>query len=134
MSGYSKTPLFKKIGIKEGFSFRTIDAFQSFIELCSPLPEDSIQQYTDNTKVDVMIWFCNSAKDLESLMPAYMTQFKKGGMLWVCWYKKASNKQKDVNEDIIRDTALALGLVDVKVCAVDDEWSGLKVVYRLENR
>jgi hypothetical protein len=134
MSGYSKTPLIKKIGIKEGCSLRTINAFHSFLSLISPIPDDCILQHSDDPKVDVLIWFCNSAKELESFMPAYMTQIEKHGMIWVCWYKKSSKKQKDVNEDLIRDTALELGMVDVKVCAVNDEWSGLKLVYRLENR
>ena len=84
--------------------------------------------------MDLIIWCCNLRDELEENLPLFMHDIHKNGIIWVCQYKKVSKKQKDVNEDVIRDTALALGLLDVKVCAVNEEWSGLKLVYRLENR
>lgn len=136
MSGYTKTPLIKKLGIKEGFRCRLIDNFSEFKSLLEPIPDKIIFLSTSRkgTQLDYLHYFTNSAHDFEKQLPKLMNHIAKNGMILVSWYKKSSKKQRDVNEDIIRDTALSLGLVDVKVCAIDEEWSGLKLVYRLENR
>ena len=136
MSGYSKTPLIKKLGIKEDFRCRLIDNFSEFKSLLKPIPDEVIflPNSRNGSQLDYLHYFTNSAHDLEKQLPKLKNHIAKDGMIWVSWYKKSSKKQKDVSEDIIRDTALSLGLVDVKVCAINEEWSGLKLVYRLENR
>lgn len=133
MSGYSKTPLFQKIGFKPNYTWAAVNAFKDLEKLLAPLPE-GVRKTEDLSDLDVLIWCCNDLSELETNLPNLMKSIHTSGMIWVLWYKKASRKQKDVNEDVIRNTALGLGLVDVKVCAVDKDWSGLKLVYRLENR
>ncbi|NNF36781.1 MAG: DUF3052 family protein [Saprospiraceae bacterium] len=133
MSGYSKTPLSKKIGFKPDYIWAAVNAFKDLEKLLAPLPE-GIRKSEDLTGLDLLLWCCNDLSELEKSLPILMKSINTSGMIWVLWYKKASRKQRDVNEDVIRNTALGLGLVDVKVCAVNKDWSGLKLVYRLENR
>ena len=83
--------------------------------------------------IDLIHFFTNSLKELEQKLPQLMKEIKKDGTIWVSWYKKSAKKPTELTETEIRDTALAIGLVDVKVCAVDEEWSGLKLVYRLKD-
>jgi hypothetical protein len=78
--------------------------------------------------------FVNKVSELEQSLVSLRDQLDNRGMIWVSWYKKSSGMSSEITEDTIRDTALALGLVDVKVCAVTEEWSGLKLVIRVENR
>ena len=133
MSGYSKTPLWKKIGFKEDHTWRFINGSAYLESLLQPLPEGTSRTEVEG-RVDIILWCCNDLDQLETQMRVYMKDIFPVGMMWVLWYKKSSKKQRDVNEDVIRDTALAVGLVDVKVCAVDQEWSALKLVYRLKDR
>ena len=73
-------------------------------------------------------------KEFEKMLPVLKSEIEKNGSIWISWYKKSTKKPTELNEDIIRGTALVIGLVDVKVCAVDNDWSGLKLVYRLKDR
>lgn len=134
MSGYSGTSLIKKLGIKEGFRVRTLNAPTHYWSLLGALPPKV--SILDETKemADFIHLFAKSTAELESQLPVLKDQIEKNGMIWVSWYKKSAKIPTDVTEDVIRDTALALGLVDVKVCAVDEQWSGLKLVWRKENR
>lgn len=134
MSGYSSTPLIKKLGIKEGFRVRTLNAPAHYRELLGALPPKAF--ILDETKemADFIHLFVKSAAELESQLPVLKDQIEKNGMIWVSWYKKSAKIPTDVTEDVIRDTALTLGLVDVKVCAIDEQWSGLKLVWRKEKR
>ena len=134
MSGYSGTPLIKKLGIKEGFRVRTLNAPAYYWSLLGALPPKV--SILDETKemADFIHLFVKSIAELESQLPILKDQIEKNGMIWVSWYKKSAKIPTDVTEDVIRDTALTLGLVDVKVCAVDEQWSGLKLVWRKENR
>ena len=83
---------------------------------------------------DFVQLFTNSLEELKSDLPFLKNQLKKDGIFWISWYKKASGKKTELTEDIIRNFALESGLVDVKVCSIDEDWSGLKLVYRLKDR
>ena len=133
-AGYSGTPLAKKLGIKEGSSVLTIDAPANYRDLVAPLPAGA--KITDRAlkDVDVIHFFTNSRDDLYRGLADYRKLIKPAGAIWVSWYKKASGLATEITEDSVRDAALPLGLVDVKVCAVDERWSGLKLVIRRENR
>ena len=132
-AGYSKRPLYQKLGIKEGFKVRIIDAPNNYFELLGEHPRIDLVE-DGNNQVDFIHLFSKSVEQFENQFIRLKDEVKKNGMVWVSWYKKASKIPTDLNEDVIRNTALNLGLVDVKVCAVDEKWSALKIVWRKENR
>lgn len=131
-AGYSGTPLVKKLGIKEGFKVRFINKPKNYMDLLEEIPPAVKQIKTG--KADFVHIFTKSRKDLASELKKNMRSIEQDGMIWVSWPKKASKIQTDITEDVIREVALPMGLVDIKVCAVDDIWSGLKLVIRKENR
>lgn len=133
MPGYSKTPLIKKLGIKEGFKIKFINTPEDYLELIGPLPANT-KIIRSTVPCDFIHFFTNQVKELQSSLPQLRKQIFPNGTIWVSWYKKSSGKQSEITEDIIRSTALALGMVDIKVCAIDEDWSGLKIVIRKENR
>lgn len=128
------TPLFQKIGIKQGMKFAAIDAPTWITEELKKqllLPEVNILSGPDYN----LIWiFDNTINGMESKLKNAKNRIVKNGIIWVSWYKKASKKHTELNEDLIRDTALALDLVDVKVASVDDDWSALKLVIPVTKR
>lgn len=136
-SGYSGTPLPKKLGIKTGHRVLFHDAPEGFDP--QPLPYDVTVETTEDGGAgpyDVIVAF---AKDRATLTEDYATLpalLSKSGSLWMCWPKKASKVMTEVTESAVREIALALpiGLVDVKIAAIDATWSGLKLVYRLDRR
>ncbi len=133
MPGYSGTPLPKKLGIRTGFCVRLKNAPG---EVRTEL-HDALSQCEENergTSLDFAMLFTTSQKELRKEFPSLMKLLAPGGMLWVSWPKKTSGVPTDLNENIIREIGLATGLVDVKVCAVTDIWSGLKFVRRLKDR
>jgi bifunctional DNA-binding transcriptional regulator/antitoxin component of YhaV-PrlF toxin-antitoxin module len=132
--GYSGTPLRKKLGIKAGFIVVTINAPNDYQELLVPLP-DSVK-ITDERRnaADLIHLFTNSRDELFAELAKCVREIKQDGTIWVSWYKKAAKLPTEIIEDTIREAAFPLGLVDVKVCAVDNRWSGLKLVIRRENR
>jgi len=130
-AGYSGTPLHKKLGLKDGFRVRVINGPENYSEL---IGEVRLEYQQRGGGLDLIHFFTNSADELEKVLPVIMKDVRKDGMIWVSWYKKSSGKPTGVTEHMVRDTALAVGLVDVKVCAVDADWSGLKLVYRLKDR
>lgn len=134
MAGYSAAPLFKKLGIKEGFRVRTKNAPVNYLVLVDPLPVDVLVSTTIRSHIDLWHLFTKSRRELEKQLPIAMRQIEQNGMIWVSWPKKSSGVKTDMTEDVIREVALPLGIVDVKVCAVDEVWSGLKLVIRKENR
>lgn len=134
MSGYSGTPLIKKLGIKQGFRIHPINAPAHYFNLLGELPPDVFILHETEALVDFIHLFVKNTAELENQLPILKDQIEKNGMIWISWYKKSAKIPTDVTEDVVRDTALALGLVDVKVCAVDEQWSGLKLVWRKENR
>lgn len=134
MAGYSGTPLAKKLGIKPGYRVRTDGAPANYRDLVSPLPDDVAISSRLRSDIDLYHLFAKSRQELARRLPAAMASIRQDGMIWVSWPKKACGVASDVAEEDVRTTALPLGLVDVKVCAVDDTWSGLKLVIRRENR
>jgi Protein of unknown function (DUF3052) len=139
-TGYSGTPLGKKLGIKDGFVVLTVNAPVNYLELVEPLPDGVIVGSEDTlptgrvSALDVVHLFTNSRDELFSELARLRNVIKQDGAIWVSWYKKAAKLPTEITEDTVREAAFPLGLVDVKVCAVDEKWSGLKVVIRRENR
>lgn len=133
-AGYSGTPLAKKLGIRAGFRLKTKNAPADYSALIAPLP-DSVT-VSSRLRGDVDLWhlFTVSRTELERVLALALQQIRRDGMIWVSWPKKASRVPTDVTEDVIREVCLPMGLVDVKVCAVDATWSGLKLVIRKELR
>jgi hypothetical protein len=134
MAGYSATPLSKKLGYKAGFRACVKGAPDDYLELVHPLPDDVAISNRFQKDVDLCHFFTMSRRELTTKLPGLMGIIRQDGMIWVSWPKKASKVRTDVTEDVIRSVALPLGLVDVKVCAVDEVWSGLKLVIRKELR
>ena len=133
-AGYSGTPLAKKLGIKSAFRIFVDNAPDNYAELVAPLPENVHFLDAIENDLDMIHLFTDQAKVLAAKLKRYPKKLKPNGIFWVSWPKKASKRPTDITEDTIRDLALPLGLVDVKVCAIDDVWSGLKLVIRVENR
>ena len=134
MAGYSQTPLAEKLGIKEGFKIRCVNAPGYYFKLFSDLPQEITVSDDKNIKKNFIHVFVQNVKQLESTLPRVKQEIEENGMIWISWYKKASKIPTDVTEDVVRKIALENGLVDVKVCAVDDVWSGLKLVIPVKNR
>jgi hypothetical protein len=134
VSAYSGTPLAKKLGIKGGFKVRLIGQPDYYFNLFTDLPENISIPSDKKTKKNFIHYFTKSSVHLEEMVIALRSEIEPDGMIWVSWPKKASKVQTDVTEDMIRNIALANGLVDVKVCAVDEVWSALKLVIRLKDR
>jgi hypothetical protein len=130
MAGYSGTPLFRKLGIQPGMRVRTANAPDDYEALLGEVPEGAV--ISPRLRADIDLWhlFTRSRRELAAALPRAMRAVAPDGMIWVSWPKKASGVATDITEDTIRSEALPLGLVDVKVCAVDDTWSGLKLVIR----
>jgi len=134
MAGYSGTPLVKKLGIKPDFEVAFVNAPENFAKQLALSASVHIESASESKDVDLIVLFVTSQKQLTRALAQYSARIKPAGMLWVSWPKKASGVQTDLSENIVREIGLASGLVDVKVCAVDDVWSGLKFVYRLSDR
>lgn len=134
MAGYSGTPLAKKLGYKPGFRAYVRNAPADYAELLEPLPEDVTFNKRITNGLNLVHLFTKKRGELADRLPAFLERIERDGMIWVSWPKKTSKVPTDVTEDVVRDVALPLGLVDVKVCAVDETWSGLKLVIRKENR
>jgi hypothetical protein len=134
MAGYSKRSLVDKLGIKPGASVLILEAPKGYAKTLGPLPKDVAVAKAPHPGLDFIHLFVTKRADLERRFVALREALAPAGMLWVSWPKKASGVPTDVTEDVVREVALAKGLVDVKVCAVDDTWSGLKLVRRLKDR
>jgi hypothetical protein len=143
-TGYSGTPLGKKLGIKDGFVLLAVNAPGNYLELVEPLPAGVLIEAAGSGSplltrgrlqhLDIVHLFTNSRDELFSELARLQNVIKQDGAIWVSWYKKAAKLPTEITEDTVREAAFPLGLVDVKVCAVDERWSGLKVVIRRENR
>lgn len=129
-TGYSGTPLAKKLGFKEGSRVRTSRAPENYLELVSPHPPGVLISNSIRKDIDIWHYFTVSLNQLRRDLPKMQNAIKQNGMIWISWPKKASKVTTDVTEGLIRREALSMKLVDVKVCAVDDVWSGLKLVIR----
>jgi hypothetical protein len=133
-AGYSGTPLVKKLGVKENFVVRLVHEPANYLKLLGKLPEGLTFLTNGKQSADFIHLFVVESKTFKKELPPLKTQLKKDGLLWISWPKKSSKMETDLDENYIRDMGLAAGLVDVKVCAVDETWSGLKFVYRLKDR
>ena len=129
-AGYSGTPLAKKLGIAEGGNVVAIDAPENYLELLEPLPTGVVFGRKVSGTTGIVHVFSDRKDKLESHLKALRSSIPTDAAVWVSWPKKASKVQTDITEDTIREIALPLGFVDVKVCAVSEIWSGLKLVIR----
>ena len=133
-AGYSGTPLPKKLGIKTGHVVAALDAPGHLEALLAPLPDGVLLRESARGKPDVSLVFCADRRALDRRRRQLSTLAFPDRSVWVCWPKKSSPRFVDLTEDQVREVVLPDGLVDVKVCAIDDDWSGLKVVVRKERR
>ena len=133
-AGYSGAPLARKLGLKAGMRAAAIGAPKHYAELLGELPDRVKISPRLRTDLDFVHAFFREAGDLAAAFPRLKSSLSKSGMLWISWPKKTSSLARDLNESIVREIGLDGGLVDVKVCAVDDDWSGLKFVYRVRDR
>lgn len=133
-AGYSGTPLVRKLGIKPGARLGLIGAPDGFDGTLGELPPDVAVRRRVRGPLDVIVAFTTSLGELERRLPALKGALDPAGGLWVAWPKRASRVPTDVNENLVRELGLAAGLVDNKVCAIDDVWSGLRLVYRIADR
>jgi len=132
-AGYSGTPLAKKLGIKPGSKLFPVAAPAHYDELLAPLPE-GVKRVRKIDDADVAHVFVTARARLEKELRAALSKMKQDASLWISWPKKSAKIATDLSEDTVREVALPLGLVDIKVCAVDETWSGLKLVIRKELR
>jgi hypothetical protein len=133
-AGYSGTPLEKKLGIKEGFKIRIVNQPAYYFELFTEMPENIFILTNKRIKKNLIHYFTKSAKDLHKDIVFMRNEIELDGMIWISWPKKSSKVTTDITEDIVRSLALANGLIDIKVCAVDEIWSGLKLVIPVKDR
>ncbi len=133
-AGYSGTPLAQKLGIKPGSQVVVIGAPEGYLSLLDPLPEGVrfVKRWAAST--DIVHIFTTRREELHKLLTKYRSQLQPTGMVWVSWPKKSAKVATDITEDTVREVALPLGFVDIKVCAVSEVWSGLKLVIRKELR
>ena len=133
-AGYSGTPLAKKLGIKAGQTVALLGAPDGFDDELEGMPDDVVLRNRATGTANVIVTFHTSRADLEARTPKLLEVLDADGGLWIAWPKKASKVPTDITEDTVREVFLPLGLVDNKMCAVNDIWSGLRVVWRVENR
>lgn len=133
-SGYSGTPLAKKLGFKDGFKIKILNEpayyfalFESFLPNCQ-------FSTNENGPFDIVHAFVVDASNLDTLLAELKKEIAPNGCIWISWYKKSAKKNSDITEDLIRKLAIENGLVDVKVCAIDELWSGLKLVIPVKSR
>ncbi|MBR9922361.1 MAG: DUF3052 family protein [Bacteroidetes bacterium] len=134
-SGYSSTPLARKLGIKSEYALLFYKRPDHFFDLFSDFPADvQIEEIPKTENADYIHLFFTEKADLVQTVPIYKAALKKHGLLWVSWPKGKSKIETDINREIVREELLKTGLVDIKVAAIDENWSGLKFVYRKADR
>lgn len=135
ISGYSSTPLAKKLGLKPSSNYLLYNHPKYYFSLFDDLPNDIVAlDKIRRETADFIHLFFTSEDELITNLPKYILALKKSGMLWISWPKGSSKIPTDIKRDFIREHVLASGLVDIKVAAIDSNWSGLKFVYRLKDR
>jgi hypothetical protein len=133
-AGYSDTPLAQKLGLKPGQWVSYVNHPENFEELLGELPSGITVRSQLRGPLDLIVCFVTSRLELARRLPGLQRALHRDGMLWIAWPKRSSGVETDVTEDHIRDAALPSGLVDTKVCAIDETWSGLRLVTRKELR
>jgi hypothetical protein len=131
MAGYSGTPLPQKLGVKPGARVALVDAPRGF---ALELPLEAKLVDGKAREVDVIVWFVTARAAFAKKLASVSARLQPAGGLWIAWPKKTSGVATDMTENVVREVALPTGLVDNKVCAIDDTWSGLRLVVRVENR
>jgi hypothetical protein len=134
MAGYSGTPLVKKLGIKEGSRVALVNAPKDFQAELGELPADVKFMKSTTKSLDLMLFFVLSERLLARDFTKLAACLTSNGMIWIAWPKKSSGVTTDLTFERVQRIGLDAGLVDVKICAIDDTWSGLKFVYRLKDR
>jgi len=135
-AGYSGTPLPRKLGIGEGDEIALIGAPERFEDTLADLPDVASlhTDLADDARYDVIVAFITQRSELEAELPRLRARMAPACGLWIAWPKRASKVPTDMTDQVVREVALPTGLVDNKVCAIDDTWSGLRLVIRRENR
>lgn len=133
-AGYSGTPLPRKLGIKAGQRVAFLDAPEDFATTLGELPDGVRPRATLRGPLDLAVAFFFERAALERRLPRLIAALDPAGALWIAWPKRASRVPTDVTEDVVRELGLSAGVVDVKVCAIDATWSGLKLVIRVADR
>jgi hypothetical protein len=133
-SGYSGTPLPQKLGIKNGARLCARAAPSDYKKLLTPLPPGVKFVRSIDARTDLVHLFASWRTELAAALPAARQAMRDDAVIWVSWPKRSAGPPGDVTEDVVRELALPLGLVDIKVCAVDDTWSGLKLMVRRSER
>lgn len=134
MAGYSGTPLAKKLGIKPGARVLAVRAPDDFPGLLDPLPEGARLLKRAGAELDVVVLFACSRSEVERRFAKLAAALAPAGSLWVAWPKKSSGVSTDLAFDVVQGIGLGAGLVDTKICAIDDTWSGLRFVIRVADR
>lgn len=134
MTGYSKTPLALKLGLVAGRKLVLLGAPQGFEALLAPLPADGEVTRTVEAPLQLAIVFSTDRDELKQKLPTLVQSLHPDGMLWVAWPKKSARMVSNLNENAVRATGLLAGVVDNKVCAIDEIWSGLRFQFRLQDR
>lgn len=134
MPAYSSTPLAKKLGFKDGTRYLLVGAPAQFDRELAPIPSTAVAVAPRAGEADLIVFFAPESRSLKAHVPALIKKLPSAGALWIAWPKLASGVATDLRENLVRDTLLAAGLVDIKVCSVNDIWSGLKFVRRLKDR
>jgi Protein of unknown function (DUF3052) len=134
LAGYSGAALAKKLGIKPGSRIAVSGAPKNYRQLLAPLPDGVQFERALSAHTDIAHLFATKRAEMTTALRAALKKMRPDAAVWVSWPKKASKVETDITEDTIREIALPMGLVDIKVCAVDETWSGLKLVLRKENR
>ncbi|MCB0188041.1 MAG: hypothetical protein KDE31_27425 [Caldilineaceae bacterium] len=133
-TGYSGTPLVKKLGIKAGDRIHVVNAPANYFDLVAPLPNEVTIRKRATDNLSFVHLFTTSRAELAKLLAKFLPRIQRSGMIWVSWPKKAAKVETDVTEDVVRSEALKHDLVDVKVAVIDNVWSGLKLVVRVDCR
>jgi len=134
VSGYSGKPVVQKLGIKPGFRIFSAGAPSAYADIVGKLPADVTMASSAKASLDMVHLFATESKGLAAKLRDYRKAIAPDDMIWVSWPKKSSGVVSDLTDVVVRDTALPLGLVDIKVCAIDDTWSGLKFVIPRDQR
>lgn len=134
MAGYSDTPLAKKLGVKEGFRLALVNPPPQFPAELGLLPVGTTITSKPEAPLDLILFFTSSASELKKSFAKLAAKLSPAGLLWVAWPKKSSGVATDLSFDVVQKVGLAAGLVDTKICAVNETWSGLKFVIRLKDR
>jgi hypothetical protein len=133
-AGYSGKPVYQKLGLAPGMICKVVNAPSDYEQLLGGLPAGVTLDSAKRSGLDLVHVFADKRKQLGNELQRLRKQIRPAGMIWVSWPKKSAKQNSDITEDVIRDVAFPLDFVDVKVCAVSETWSGLKLVIRKEKR